>query len=100
MPSSRESNRPPLSSLPASVAEGLANVAKHAEPASASVDAQGRDNALRLRVRVGGADPAHGSGLIGLSDRVQALGGAISVESPPGSWTLLAVTRPIMPAPE
>lgn len=55
---------------------------------------------LRLRVRVGGADPAHGSGLIGLSDRVQALGGAISVESPPGSWTLLAVTRPIMPAPE
>jgi signal transduction histidine kinase len=59
------------------------------------------DGALRLRVRddgVGGADPARGSGLIGLSDRVHALGGTIAVESPPGSGTSLEVTLPIVSA--
>jgi signal transduction histidine kinase len=48
---------------------------------------------------VGGADPARGSGLIGLSDRVQALGGSVAVESPPGGGTCLDVTLPIGPTP-
>jgi signal transduction histidine kinase len=84
------------------VAEALANVAKHARAQSASVDLERSDGALRLRVRddgVGGADPARGSGLIGLSDRIQALGGKVAVESPPGSGTCLEVTLPIASAP-
>jgi signal transduction histidine kinase len=44
----------------------------------------------------GGADPARGSGLVGLKDRVEALGGAISVQSPPGEGTSLDVELPIV----
>ena len=44
---------------------------------------------------VGGADPARGSGLTGLGDRVEALGGRVSVTSPPGHGTTIAVTLPI-----
>ena len=43
---------------------------------------------------VGGADPARGSGLLGLTDRVEALGGSIEVESPPGRGTTLRVAIP------
>jgi signal transduction histidine kinase len=84
------------------VAEALANVAKHARAESASVDLERSDGTLRLRVRddgVGAADPARGSGLIGLSDRVQALGGTVVVESPPGSGTCLEVKLPITATP-
>ncbi|HEX3362962.1 MAG TPA: sensor histidine kinase, partial [Solirubrobacterales bacterium] len=84
------------------VAEALANVAKHARAESAWVDLERSNGELRLRVRddgVGGADPARGSGLIGLSDRVQAVGGAVAVESPPGGGTRLEVTLPIAPTP-
>jgi signal transduction histidine kinase len=84
------------------VAEALANVAKHARAASASVELKRTEGALRLLVRddgVGGADPARGSGLIGLSDRVQAVGGAVAVDSPPGDGTRLEVTLPIGPTP-
>ena len=81
------------------VAEALANIVKHARAESASVDLERSDGGLRLRVRddgVGGADPARGTGLIGLSDRVQALGGAVVVESPPADGTCLEVTLPII----
>jgi signal transduction histidine kinase len=44
---------------------------------------------------VGGADPARGSGLVGLGDRVQALGGTISVHSPAGAGTTLQVDLPV-----
>jgi signal transduction histidine kinase len=44
---------------------------------------------------VGGADPARGSGLVGLRDRVEALGGTIEVASPAGSGTSLRVEIPI-----
>jgi signal transduction histidine kinase len=84
------------------VAEALANVAKHAQAESAEVDLERDDGGLRVRVRddgVGGADPARGSGLIGLSDRVQALGGTVAVESPPGTGTFLEVTLPVAPMP-
>jgi signal transduction histidine kinase len=80
------------------VAEALANVAKHAGASVAYVDVDVRDDVLHLRVRddgVGGADPARGSGLIGLDDRVAALGGTMRVDSPPGKGTSLIVTLPI-----
>jgi signal transduction histidine kinase len=82
------------------VAEALANVAKHARAEAASVELQRSDGVLRLRIRddgVGGADPARGSGLVGLSDRVQALGGTVAVESPSGNGTHLEVILPIAP---
>jgi signal transduction histidine kinase len=80
------------------VAEALANVAKHARASVAYVDVDVRDDALHLRVRddgAGGADPARGSGLIGIDDRVEALGGTMHIDSPAGKGTFLLVTLPI-----
>jgi signal transduction histidine kinase len=77
-------------------AEALTNVAKHARAQRAQVTAWVDDAALRLRVRddgVGGAR-ADGSGLVGLADRVAALGGRFRVESPAGSGTLVAADIP------
>jgi PAS domain S-box-containing protein len=78
-------------------AEALTNVAKHARAQHAEVSAGIQDNALVLRVRddgVGGARP-EGSGLVGLADRVAALGGRFRVESPAGDGTLVAADIPI-----
>ena len=83
------------------VAEALANVAKHARASVAYVNADTGDGALHLRVRddgVGGADPVRGSGLIGLNDRVEALGGTMRIDSPAGKGTSLLVTLPIVGA--
>jgi signal transduction histidine kinase len=80
------------------VAEALTNAAKHAHASVAHVDVQARDGRLQLSIRddgVGGADPARGSGLIGLTDRVQALGGRLTVRSPTGEGTTLLVHLPI-----
>src|SRR5215472_2732533 len=80
------------------VAEALANVAKHARASVAYVDVDVRGDALHMRVRddgVGGADPAFGSGLIGLNDRVAALGGTMQVDSRAGQGTSLVVSLPI-----
>jgi signal transduction histidine kinase len=80
------------------VSEALANAAKHAHASVAQVQAQARDGRLRLSVRddgVGGANPGGGSGLIGLADRVEALGGTIKVHSPAGRGTSLQVDLPI-----
>jgi signal transduction histidine kinase len=44
---------------------------------------------------IGGADPGHGSGLVGLSDRIEALGGTLQVTSPTGSGTTLLIQIPI-----
>jgi signal transduction histidine kinase len=80
------------------VAEALTNAAKHAHAAAARVDVRAADDRLRLSVGddgVGGADPARGSGLVGLSDRVQALGGTITVHSPTGQGTRLLVDLPV-----
>lgn len=79
------------------VAEALANVAKHARASAAYVEVDADDEVLHLRVRddgAGGADPARGSGLIGLNDRVQALGGTMQLDSPAGKGTSLLVTLP------
>ena len=80
------------------VSEALTNAAKHAEASVVRVEVSVLDDTLSLSVRddgVGGADPSRGSGLIGLVDRVQALGGAISMTSPPGHGTTLTLTIPI-----
>jgi signal transduction histidine kinase len=76
------------------VAEALTNAAKHARPTAIRVAVDVVDGRLRLTVRddgIGGADPANGSGLTGLTDRVEALGGTITVHSPPGEGTTLQV---------
>jgi signal transduction histidine kinase len=80
------------------VAEALTNAAKHARPTAIWVAADVVDGRLRLIVRddgIGGADPANGSGLTGLTDRVEALGGTITVHSPPGEGTTLQVWLPL-----
>jgi signal transduction histidine kinase len=79
------------------VAEALANVAKHADASSATVSLSTRNGLLVLAIRddgVGGADPRRGSGLRGLGDRVQALGGTLEVESRPGNGTVLRAEIP------
>jgi GAF domain-containing protein len=81
------------------VSEALTNAAKHAGASFVAVSLGRRDGALRLSVLddgVGGADPQRGSGLIGLRDRVEALGGTIDVESPKGAGTRLAVRLPVV----
>jgi signal transduction histidine kinase len=78
--------------------EALTNTAKHAHASAVHVGVEVRDNALELSIRddgSGGADPTRGSGLIGLTDRVDALGGTIEVASPVGEGTTLLVTLPI-----
>ena len=79
------------------VSEALTNAAKHAHASVVQVAAEARDGALRLSIRddgVGGADPSRGSGLIGITDRVDALGGTIEVSSPAGEGTTLLITLP------
>ena len=80
------------------VSEALTNIAKHAHASAVHVAVEARDGVLGLSIRddgCGGADPARGSGLIGLTDRVDALGGTIEVASPVGEGTTLLITLPI-----
>jgi signal transduction histidine kinase len=80
------------------VAEALTNAAKHANASVIQVDAEATDRVLRLCVRddgAGGADPVRGSGLVGLKDRVEALGGTITVRSPAGAGTSLRAELPL-----
>jgi signal transduction histidine kinase len=82
------------------VSEALANAAKHARAQVVAVAVSARHGTLRLSVRddgVGGATPGAGSGLLGLTDRVESLGGTISVDSPPGEGTTLRVELPAGP---
>lgn len=79
------------------VSEALANISKHARATAARVTVDQRDGWLVIEVTddgIGGADPARGSGLTGLSDRVAALGGGASVVSPPGYGTSVRVELP------
>jgi signal transduction histidine kinase len=79
------------------VAEALTNVAKYASASSVSVRVGSRNGQAVVEVSddgVGGADPARGSGLRGLADRVEALGGRLAVESPPGEGTRLRAEIP------
>jgi PAS domain S-box-containing protein len=79
-------------------AEALANVAKHAGATEARVRIATEDDTLVVEVADDGrgdADPAGGSGLSGLDDRVAALGGTLSVDSPPGKGTRLRALLPL-----
>jgi signal transduction histidine kinase len=80
------------------VAESLTNVAKHAEVGAAEVHAWCTDQAAHVAISdngAGSADAAGGTGLRGLADRVEALGGKLSVDSAPGSGTRVVAELPI-----
>ena len=80
------------------VCEALANAAKHAHASAVCVELDAPDGVVRLAIRddgIGGADPAHGSGLTGLSDRIQAVGGTLDVTSPVGHGTTLLIEIPV-----
>jgi signal transduction histidine kinase len=80
------------------VAEALTNVVKHAGARRASVEVALRDDGLAIEVvddGVGGAEPARGSGLTGLSDRVAAADGSLTLVSPPGGGTVVRVLLPV-----
>jgi signal transduction histidine kinase len=79
------------------VSESLANIGKHARAGSASVDVTRVDGTVVVEVvddGVGGANSEHGSGLRGLADRVEALGGTLRVWSPAGGGTRLRAEMP------
>ena len=83
------------------VAEAVTNVARHAGASHAQVAASVTGARLVITVTddgAGGADPAAGSGLRGLSDRVAAAGGSLAVTSPPGGGTALRAELPLEPA--
>ena len=80
------------------VSEALANTAKHAGATHVRVRVSHRGDALELTVTDdgrGGADPATGSGLTGLADRLEALGGSVRIDSPPGTGTTVSARLPI-----
>jgi signal transduction histidine kinase len=82
------------------VSEALSNIAKHADADRAWVD--GRTNGSVLTVEIGdtgrgGVDPAKGSGVRGLADRVAAVGGRVRLSSPHGGPTVLCVEIPCVP---
>jgi signal transduction histidine kinase len=79
------------------VAEALTNVVKHARAGHAEVTASVEDGMLCVSVRddgIGGADPG-GRGVVGIADRVMALGGRLEIESPAGGGTLLTAELPM-----
>jgi signal transduction histidine kinase len=82
--------------------EALANVAKYASASAVAVSVTAADGQVRLEVEddgVGGADPARGTGLRGLADRVEALGGSFVVDSPVDAGTRLTAVLPLVRAP-
>src|SRR5918994_822311 len=98
--------RTPVPELPADVeavayfvcSEALANIAKHAGASRASISVTSGEGVVSVAVEddgLGGAEPAHGTGLSGLADRLEALGGTPEVESPPGRGTRLAARIPL-----
>jgi signal transduction histidine kinase len=80
------------------VSEALANAAKHACASVVHVELDTPDKVVRLAIRddgIGGADPAQGSGLTGLRDRIEAAGGTFGVTSPAGHGTTLLIEIPV-----
>jgi hypothetical protein len=77
--------------------EALTNISKYAEADRAAIRVFGGNGRLTVEVAddgVGGANPALGSGIRGLADRVEALGGRLSVTSPPGGGTRVVAELP------
>jgi signal transduction histidine kinase len=82
--------------------ETLANAVKHSQASRIELSLGTHNGSLLLSIRddgIGGANSAHGSGLVGLEDRVEALGGTITVDSPRCGGTSLAVVLPLDPEP-
>jgi signal transduction histidine kinase len=82
------------------ISEALTNAVKHAHASAVQVEVEAEDSIVRVAVRddgVGGARFGKGSGLIGLRDRVEALGGDMDVGSPPGNGTWLRARIPLQP---
>jgi len=82
------------------VAEALTNAAKHARASTVDVDVKISDGRLHVRISDdgrGGADPAAGSGLIGLTDRVESLGGVLALRSQADVGTTVEITVPFQP---
>jgi signal transduction histidine kinase len=80
------------------IAETVTNTTKHAEATRIDVTVELRDGRLSVCVRddgVGGADPAFGSGLVGLRDRIEAMGGTMTLDSPSGGGTTLIADLPL-----
>jgi signal transduction histidine kinase len=78
--------------------EALTNTIKHAHASAVNITIDVDDRWIALTIRddgVGGADPSRGSGLIGLDDRVAALGGALAVHSESGAGTVLTAQIPV-----
>jgi signal transduction histidine kinase len=81
------------------IAEALTNTAKHARASEVRVRVATGAESLHLAIEddgIGGADTRKGSGLIGLTDRVEAIGGHMTISSHPGSGTTLLVTIPLV----
>ncbi|MCW2549297.1 MAG: nreB 4 [Mycobacterium sp.] len=82
------------------VSEALANVAKHAQAHAVHIEVERAHDRLRVSVSddgVGGADPARGTGLSGLRDRIAGVDGSLSVDSPVGGPTVLVAELPCAP---
>jgi PAS domain S-box-containing protein len=80
------------------VSEALTNAAKHAHASVVNVELDTRDSILQLAIRddgIGGADATQGSGLVGLSDRIEAVGGTLTVSSQPGNGTHIYAEIPL-----
>jgi signal transduction histidine kinase len=78
-------------------AESLTNVAKHAAASQVDLSITQENGRLRVVIAddgIGGADPARSSGLRGLADRVEALGGSLALDSPPGGGTRVMAELP------
>ena len=81
------------------VAECLTNASRYGCASEVLVTVAREDGRLRIEVAddgVGGADPAKGTGLLGLADRVEVLGGALGVDSPPGAGTRISALLPLV----
>jgi signal transduction histidine kinase len=81
------------------VTEALTNVVKHSNAAHAEVTVMVEDGIVRVEVRddgIGGAD-MNGHGLVGMADRVTALGGRLEIDSPAGAGTAITATLPQQP---
>jgi signal transduction histidine kinase len=98
VPTSRRLGEPVEAAAYFVASEALANATKYAQASRIDMSLALRDDGLLLSIRddgVGGAHFGQGSGLVGLRDRVEALGGTIRIESPPGAGTLLVVALPL-----
>jgi PAS domain S-box-containing protein len=80
------------------VSEALTNAAKHARASEISVELAASSRGIRATIEddgIGGAEASAGSGLVGLIDRVEALGGRFALDSPPGAGTRISIELPL-----